>query len=58
MLIKKKHKQMEDINNDNQGIESKYALSHDMSTIKMKHHHKQIDNLLGFTIMEDIKPNV
>lgn len=49
---------MEDINNDNQGIESKCALIHDMATIKMKHHHIQIDNLLGFTIMEDIKPNV
>lgn len=31
---------MEDINNDNQGVESKCVLSHDMSTIKMKHHHK------------------
>lgn len=56
MLIKQN--QMEDINNDNQGIESKCALIHDMATIKMKHHHIQIDNLLGFTIMEDIKPNV
>lgn len=56
MLIKQN--QMEDINNDNQCVESKCALIHDMSTIKMKHHHKWIDDLSGFTIMEDIKPNV
>lgn len=56
MLIRQN--QREEINNDNQGIKSKCALSHDMSTVKMKHHHKRIDNLSGFTIMEDIKPNV
>lgn len=38
MLIRQN--QREEINNDNQGIKFKCALGHDMSTVKMKHHHK------------------